>query len=186
MYSKSSDGGNSQATPRRGERLSKNHRPPPPENATCELCHTPFVGSYHRTNLRRHMRSVHGTRFKCTARGCDESFNRADNLRTHIRRHHPDEDVDTAVLSRLQESHALQNASGNTSTDQLKHIIDLSDSSPRGRVWSVDTGGEGPSPYGGILVESEKKLSNLIVRNIGACWRCRVMRKQVHFLRLTY
>lgn len=53
----------------------------------CSICNTPFTGHFRdqHTNLKRHMRNIHGTRLPlvCTEPQCNKTYQRSDNLRKH-------------------------------------------------------------------------------------------------------
>lgn len=53
-----------------------------------------YNGTFGRsTELKRHVETQHisPNAFKCPYRGCNKSYNREDNLKTHVRRAHPSE-----------------------------------------------------------------------------------------------
>lgn len=58
-----------------------------PSPLRCSVCNTPFTGHFRdqETNLKRHMRNVHGKRLPlvCTAPQCNKKYQRSDNLRKH-------------------------------------------------------------------------------------------------------
>lgn len=58
----------------------------------CEICKTTFSGSKRdrSSNLRRHMRDIHGQRSRlfCPEEDCDRSYSRSDNLLKHRRASH--------------------------------------------------------------------------------------------------
>ncbi|MCJ1247724.1 hypothetical protein MMC30_004939 [Trapelia coarctata] len=69
--------------PRRPSRTSSSG-PPSGGTSYCPQCNEPFTGNFHKTNLKRHLKSVHdGKRLPCPFGVCRETFTRSDNLRTH-------------------------------------------------------------------------------------------------------
>jgi uncharacterized C2H2 Zn-finger protein len=67
-----------------------------PDSAThkvgCDSCGLKFSGGITnaKTNLRRHMKSVHQQEKYLACPVCDVMFNRRDNLRAHTRKYHPE------------------------------------------------------------------------------------------------
>ena len=74
-------------SPRRSSRSSGS----PSGYSRCPRCDELFTGNYHKTNLTRHMKSVHrkGSALPCPLQSCSETFTRSDNLKTHVRNLHP-------------------------------------------------------------------------------------------------
>ena len=64
----------------------------PESDRKCHVCGMKFTGSSSnaRSNMKRHKREVHEKAARYTCVQCDASFNRADNLMTHVRKQHPD------------------------------------------------------------------------------------------------
>jgi len=66
--------------------LSHSHERP----FVCKVCGTGFR---QRSNLNRHLRTVHELPLKCPAKNCRERFKTLDDARAHIAKAHPDSDV---------------------------------------------------------------------------------------------
>lgn len=52
----------------------------------CPFCHQVYKKVGH---LNRHVLTHSGTRFACEFKGCDKTFSRLDNMRTHVKNMHP-------------------------------------------------------------------------------------------------
>lgn len=95
----------------------------------CPICRNPFKGPDWKSNLKKHMNSVHTkNRHFCRWETCDRHYNRTDNLLKHVRDRH------TLLLTQFV---CLWQSCGQSFQDYdvlLKHIQQHTSHAPRGRT----------------------------------------------------